>query len=129
MFTIILCSCSLLFAIFPSFLLASAAVSDWSRVVIAYEPVWAIGTGKVATPAQAQEVHKSLRAWLNAAYPTIGNTTRIIYGGSVKGDNSEELAKQADIDGFLVGGASLNAADFEKIFQSRSRLVRTVSKL
>ena len=84
------------------------AVKDWSKVVIAYEPVWAIGTGKVATPAQAQDVHAKLRNWLHSnVSPAVATTTRIIYGGSVTGANAKELAGQADIDGFLVGGASL----------------------
>ncbi|KAL5734703.1 hypothetical protein ACOSP7_032564 [Xanthoceras sorbifolium] len=83
-------------------------VSNWSDVVLAYEPVWAIGTGKVATPAQAQEVHFELRKWLHAnTSPEIAATTRIIYGGSVNGANCKELAAQPDVDGFLVGGASL----------------------
>lgn len=95
-------------------------VTDWSRVVIAYEPVWAIGTGKVATPAQAQEVHKSLRKWLEEnASPDVAKKTRILYGGSVTADNCKELAKQPDIDGFLVGGASLKP-DFIKIINARS---------
>lgn len=95
-------------------------VTDWSRVVIAYEPVWAIGTGKVATPQQAQEVHKALRKWLEEnASPDVAKKTRILYGGSVSGDNCKELAKQPDIDGFLVGGASLKP-DFNKIINARS---------
>ncbi|CAI8024877.1 Triosephosphate isomerase [Geodia barretti] len=83
-------------------------VQDWSKVVIAYEPVWAIGTGRVATPQQAQEVHSYLRKWLSDNVSnTVGAQTRIIYGGSVKGENCRELADEPDIDGFLVGGASL----------------------
>ncbi|KAL3717782.1 hypothetical protein ACJRO7_003000 [Eucalyptus globulus] len=83
-------------------------VSNWADVVIAYEPVWAIGTGKVATPAQAQEVHCELRKWLHAnTSPEVAATTRIIYGGSVNGGNCKVLAGQPDVDGFLVGGASL----------------------
>jgi len=96
----------------------AANVSDWSRVVIAYEPVWAIGTGKTATPAQAQDVHRDLRALLDTYKSGIGATTRIIYGGSVKGDNADELAKKEDIDGFLVGGASLKADEFATIFRA-----------
>jgi glyceraldehyde 3-phosphate dehydrogenase len=81
---------------------------NWAHVVIAYEPVWAIGTGKVASPAQAQEVHASLRTWLsNNVSPAVAASTRIIYGGSVTASNAKDLAGQADIDGFLVGGASL----------------------
>ncbi|ESR48777.1 hypothetical protein CICLE_v10032537mg [Citrus x clementina] len=83
-------------------------VSSWSNIVLAYEPVWAIGTGKVATPVQAQEVHFELRKWLFAnTSPEIAAATRIIYGGSVNGANCKELAAQPDVDGFLVGGASL----------------------
>ena len=85
-------------------------MSDWSKVVVAYEPVWAIGTGKVASPAQAQDVHAKLRNWLHSnVSPAVAASTRIIYGGSVTGANAKELAAQADIDGFLVGGASLKA--------------------
>jgi len=83
-------------------------VSNWADVVLAYEPVWAIGTGKVATPAQAQEVHFELRKWFHANIsPEVAATIQIIYGGSVNGANSKELAVQPDVDGFLVGGASL----------------------
>ncbi|KAI3832755.1 hypothetical protein MKW98_002301 [Papaver atlanticum] len=83
-------------------------VSNWTDVVLAYEPVWAIGTGKVATPAQAQEVHKELREWLaKNVSAEVAETTRIIYGGSVTGASCNELAAQPDVDGFLVGGASL----------------------
>lgn len=83
-------------------------VKDWTKVVIAYEPVWAIGTGKVASPAQAQEVHAELRKWLQVNVSAeVAASTRIIYGGSVNGANCKELAGQPDIDGFLVGGASL----------------------
>ncbi len=75
--------------------------------MVAYEPVWAIGTGKVATPAQAQEVHAKLRNFLRSVSPAVAAATRIIYGGSVTAANAKDLAGQADIDGFLVGGASL----------------------
>ncbi|KAL5582722.1 hypothetical protein UlMin_015164 [Ulmus minor] len=77
-------------------------VSNWDNVVIAYEPVWAIGTGKVASPAQAQEVHFELRKWLQANIsPEVAASTQIIYAGSVNGANSKELAGQPDVDGFL----------------------------
>jgi len=83
-------------------------IKDWSKVVIAYEPVWAIGTGKTATPQQAQEVHAQLRKWLtDNVSQAVSDSTRILYGGSVTGANAKELASQPDIDGFLVGGASL----------------------
>ncbi|KAF8882126.1 triose phosphate isomerase [Infundibulicybe gibba] len=82
--------------------------SDWSNVVIAYEPVWAIGTGKVATSAQAQETHADIRAFLSKAVSAeVGASTRIVYGGSVTAANCKELATRPDVDGFLVGGASL----------------------
>jgi len=85
-----------------------AEVSDWSKIVIAYEPVWAIGTGKVATAQQAQDVHASIREWLKTSVsPEAAETTRIIYGGSVNAKNCKELAGELDVDGFLVGGASL----------------------
>lgn len=84
------------------------AVKDWTNVVVAYEPVWAIGTGKTATPAQAQEVHASLRKWFaDNVSADVSANLRIQYGGSVTGANCRELASQGDIDGFLVGGASL----------------------
>jgi triosephosphate isomerase len=87
-----------------------------ARVVVAYEPVWAIGTGKVATPEQAQEVHASIRALLGElAGPAVAAGIRILYGGSVKPDNIDALMRQPDLDGALVGGASLNAADFTRI--------------
>jgi triosephosphate isomerase len=82
------------------------------NLIIAYEPVWAIGTGKTASPAQAQEVHAHIRQILTAKFPNFGAKTRILYGGSVKPDNVKELLGQKDIDGGLVGGASLKAQDF-----------------
>lgn len=83
-------------------------IKDWTNVVIAYEPVWAIGTGKTATPQQAQEVHAALRKWFTENVSgDVAQSIRIQYGGSVTGANCKELAAQADIDGFLVGGASL----------------------
>ncbi len=82
--------------------------ATWTNVVIAYEPIWAIGTGKVATTAQAQEVHAAIRAWLlENVGPEVAEATRILYGGSVNEKNCKDLSKEADIDGFLVGGASL----------------------
>jgi triosephosphate isomerase len=86
------------------------------NVVIAYEPIWAIGTGRVATPKDAQEVCGSLRATLAEKYgEEIANSTRILYGGSVKSSNIAELVAEPDIDGALVGGASLDAAEFAKL--------------
>jgi len=84
------------------------------EMVVAYEPVWAIGTGKTATPEQAQAVHHLLRAQLHAATPRADAMT-LLYGGSVKPDNAAQLFSQPDIDGGLVGGASLKAADFVAI--------------
>ena len=87
--------------------------------MIAYEPVWAIGTGRTATPAQAQEVHAHIRKQLAARYgQDVANTIRIQYGGSVKPANAAELMSQADIDGALVGGASLEAGDFVAIVKA-----------
>ena len=83
------------------------------RIAIAYEPVWAIGTGKVATPEQASEVHQSIRAWLASKFDAKTATEiSILYGGSVKADNAASIASKPDIDGFLVGGASLEVASF-----------------
>lgn len=95
------------------------AVPSWDNIVIAYEPVWAIGTGKVALPEQAQEVHAAIRDWLQKNVSAeVASKTRIIYGGSVNGGNSSELAKKEDIDGFLVGGASLKGPEFATIINS-----------
>jgi triosephosphate isomerase len=87
-----------------------------ARVTVAYEPVWAIGTGETATPEQAQAVHASLRAWLRASKgEAVAAATRLLYGGSVKGDNARSLLSCPDIDGALVGGASLLVASFSDI--------------
>ncbi|OJD28484.1 triosephosphate isomerase [Blastomyces percursus] len=92
---------------------------DWAKVVIAYEPIWAIGTGKVATTEQAQEVHASIRKWLGERIsPEAAENTRVIYGGSVTEKNCRDLAQQPDVDGFLVGGASLKPA-FVDIINAR----------
>jgi triosephosphate isomerase len=94
-------------------------IKSWDKVVLAYEPVWAIGTGKTATPEQAQEVHAKLRDWLKAnVSEQVAKKTRIIYGGSVTADNAKDLVKGGDIDGFLVGGASLKP-DFIKIVNAK----------
>lgn len=93
--------------------LAGLSARDLETVVIAYEPVWAIGTGRVATPEQAQEVHALIRSLVaQLGSPDVAARMRIQYGGSVKPDNAADLAAQPDIDGALVGGASLKADDF-----------------
>lgn len=99
--------------------LAGLNAEKASAVTIAYEPVWAIGTGRTATPQQAQEVHRLVRNLLAQMYDDrVAQETRILYGGSVKPDNSDDLMSQQDIDGLLVGGASLNADDFLAIIRS-----------
>lgn len=99
---------------------ANVKADQWANVVIAYEPVWAIGTGKTATPQQAQEVHVQLRKWMKAnVSEAVANAVRIIYGGSVTGGTCKELGSQGDIDGFLVGGASLKA-EFVDIINARA---------
>jgi len=93
--------------------------NSWHNIVIAYEPVWAIGTGEVCPCDKAQDVCALLRDYLNEhVNKEVAQTTRIVYGGSVKPDNSDELIKQSDIDGFLVGGASLKADQFSAIISS-----------
>lgn len=87
---------------------ASLLEADWKKVVIAYEPVWAIGTGVTASPAQAQETHAQIREWLRKNISeTVAAETRILYGGSATAANCDELYSQPDINGFLVGGASM----------------------
>merc|ERR1712154_580898 len=96
-------------------------ISDWSRVVLAYEPVWAIGTGKTATPEQAQEVHGALRKWLkDNVSAEVSENLRILYGGSVSAANCRELAACPDVDGSLVGGASLKP-DFVQIVNANQK--------
>lgn len=93
--------------------LAGLTPEQMAGVVIAYEPVWAIGTGKVATPEQAEEVHALIRDWLSREFsPETAEKVRVLYGGSVKPDNAAELLAQPNIDGALVGGASLKAESF-----------------
>jgi triosephosphate isomerase len=96
----------------------AAGVQAFGNAVVAYEPVWAIGTGRTATPEQAQEVHAFIRGMVAARDGTIAAGLSILYGGSVKGANARNLLAMADIDGGLVGGASLVAAEFLEIFRA-----------
>lgn len=96
----------------------SKIVSDWTNIVVAYEPVWAIGTGLAATPQDAQDTHKDIRAHLSKTIGGQADTVRILYGGSVNGKNAPEFKDKVDVDGFLVGGASLKP-EFIDIIKSR----------
>jgi len=99
--------------------LAGVAPQAFGQIVIAYEPVWAIGTGVTATTEQAESAHLHLRKWLHSRYnPDIAAATRILYGGSVKAQNALSLLEQPDVDGALVGGASLKADDFLPIVKA-----------
>jgi triosephosphate isomerase len=96
--------------------LAELTASDLMRIIAAYEPVWAIGTGRTATPDQAQQMHAFIRQWLATTFDSsTADSLRVLYGGSVKPDNIADLMRQADIDGALVGGASLEAESFARI--------------
>ena len=96
--------------------LAGLTVADMERIIIAYEPVWAIGTGKTATPEQAQEMHGHIRKVVAETHGAeVAESMRVLYGGSVKPDNISLLMSQEDVDGALVGGASLEAESFSKI--------------
>jgi triosephosphate isomerase (TIM) len=101
--------------------LAGFGAEQLGKVTLAYEPVWAIGTGKTATTAQAQEVHAAIRQILRELGGAVADAMRIQYGGSVKPDNAKELLSQPDVDGALVGGASLKAADFLAIVKGALR--------
>jgi len=91
----------------------------WSRIILAYEPVWAIGTGETASPEQAQEIHAYIRKIIAEKYDNIlAESISILYGGSVKPGNAASIFSQTDVDGGLIGGAALNANDFKAIFQS-----------
>jgi triosephosphate isomerase len=98
--------------------LADVPVARLSEVVIAYEPIWAIGTGRTATPEQAQEAMALIRGLIEKRSAEAGAAIRILYGGSVKPDNASELLSQADVDGALVGGASLDPGDFAAIVEA-----------
>lgn len=92
---------------------------DWKKIVLAYEPVWAIGTGETATPEQAQEMHKFIRETIRKAYGSdVAEELSILYGGSVKPDNAKEIFSKPDVDGGLIGGASLVAEDFVAIVKA-----------
>lgn len=93
--------------------------SDWSRIILAYEPVWAIGTGETASPEQAQEMHAFIRELVAERYMSdVSEEVSILYGGSVKPGNAEEIFSKKDVDGGLIGGASLNADDFKAIIEA-----------
>lgn len=98
--------------------LSALSQEQAARLVLAYEPVWAIGTGKTATPAMAQEVHALLRKCLQEKSPAAAQQVNILYGGSMKPDNAAELLAMPDIDGGLIGGAALKAADFLAIIRA-----------
>ncbi|MFL9881257.1 triose-phosphate isomerase [Herbaspirillum rhizosphaerae] len=98
--------------------LAVLDVADVEKIVVAYEPVWAIGTGKTATPEMAQDVHSKLRGKLSAKNAVAAAKVQILYGGSMKPDNAKELLAMSDIDGGLIGGAALKAVDFLAIVQA-----------
>lgn len=92
---------------------------DWEQIVLAYEPVWAIGTGETASPEQAQEMHEFIRETVRKRYGnTIAEDVTILYGGSVKPDNAREIFSKPDVDGGLIGGAALKAEDFAKIVEA-----------
>ncbi|MEZ6062165.1 MAG: triose-phosphate isomerase [Planctomycetaceae bacterium] len=103
--------------------LAHVSEAETAQVVIAYEPVWAIGTGVTASPEQAESAHEHLRKWIANRYnPGVSEQMQILYGGSVKADNAEELMGQPNVDGALVGGASLKADAFVPIIEAARRL-------
>ena len=99
-------------------LINAMSVEELSKTVIAYEPIWAIGTGKTASPEQAQEVHEFIRGYFFKVDSQLAQGLRIVYGGSVKPDNAKTLFAQNDVDGGLIGGASLKAEDFISICQA-----------
>lgn len=101
--------------------LLQVGISQFTNLILAYEPIWAIGTGKTASPAQAQEVHAFIRGHLAKQDENIAASIVILYGGSVKGNNAHELFSQADVDGGLIGGASLNPEDFLSICQAANQ--------
>jgi len=93
--------------------------SSWKKIILAYEPVWAIGTGETASAEQAQEMHEYVRKCISESFgKEISNNVSILYGGSVKPNNASEIFSKKDVDGGLIGGAALNASDFSKIVES-----------
>lgn len=102
--------------------LPALAGAPGSGSAIAYEPVWAIGTGKTAGPSEAEEVHAAIRSWLSASSPALAESTRVLYGGSVKADNAAALLGCPNVDGALVGGASLEASSFGAIAKAAEGL-------
>ncbi len=103
--------------------LKDVSAEQMADIVIAYEPVWAIGTGLTASPEQAESAHAHIRKWLESRYTSdVAEATRILYGGSVKANNAETLLSQPNVDGALVGGASLKAADFLPIIEAGVKL-------
>lgn len=94
---------------------------DAAKVVIAYEPVWAIGTGRTASAEQAQEMHAAIRSWVQERFGNKAEEVSILYGGSAKPNNADELFAGKDVDGGLIGGASLNAADFKAIIEANNK--------
>jgi triosephosphate isomerase len=105
-----------------SAVLDAVGIEAFASAVVAYEPVWAIGTGKTATPEQAQDVHKHIRAQLAAQDEEIAAGVQVLYGGSMKGENAAGLLAMPDIDGGLIGGASLKADDFLAIAEAAARI-------
>lgn len=101
--------------------LSRSGVAGFSQAVVAYEPVWAIGTGRTATPDQAEQVHAAIREQISGQDPVVGASVQILYGGSVKPQNAVELFAKTDIDGGLIGGASLIADDFLAICRAANQ--------
>lgn len=101
--------------------LAGITAEEAKKIIVAYEPVWAIGTGKTATPEMAQETHKEIRELLRDMFGAVADEMVIQYGGSMKPENAKELLAQADIDGGLIGGASLEAPSFAKIVMAATK--------